>query len=262
MGDFSKMMGQKSEFFHTLRWGIAQSRWGDGWGGPWRASQLPNRVSRPSLLPNAASRKDDLIAKCCIECVSFFKTPRAYKSKGSKRVHDEVDLKRKRKACCKIYSLYSVWKKKTQSKQKKNSYPKTPHPTYPEELNGLEGGLSIIINNGTNKGEDDSGDVDGKLGGKMKAIGRGGGGSKIEEFLKRKKPKSTLFADNTQGDNNKTNKAQPVAFAAPHPITPAYVKLDCFLKKKKKKARSKRTFGLKKKSPSPTWNWRNLRTES
>ena len=35
-----------------------------------------------------------------------------------------------------------------------------------------------------------------------------GGGSKIGKFLKQKNPKSTLLADNTRVDNNKTNKAQ------------------------------------------------------
>ena len=45
-----------------------------------------------------------------------------------------------------------------------------------------------------------------------------GGGSKI--FETKKKPKSTLLADNTRVDNNKINKAQPrpVASAAPHPM--------------------------------------------
>ena len=52
----------------------------------------------------------------------------------------------------------------------------------------------------------------------------GGGESKIDKFMK-KKPKSTLLADNTQGlITTKQTKPRPVASATPHPITPAYVK--------------------------------------
>ena len=44
-------------------------------------------------------------------------------------------------------------------------------------------------------------------------------GSKIGQFLKQKKPKSTLLADNTQGlITTKQTKPRPVASAAPHPI--------------------------------------------
>ena len=39
--------------------------------------------------------------------------------------------------------------------------------------------------------------------------------------MKQKKPKSTLMADNTRGlITTKQTKPRPVAFAAPHPITP------------------------------------------
>ena len=40
--------------------------------------------------------------------------------------------------------------------------------------------------------------------------GSGGGGGKIGKFMKQKKTKSTLLADNPRGlvDNNKANKAQ------------------------------------------------------
>ena len=45
----------------------------------------------------------------------------------------------------------------------------------------------------------------------------GGGGSKIGKLMKqKKKPKSTMLADNTQArvDNNNTNKAQAIRFCS------------------------------------------------
>ena len=51
----------------------------------------------------------------------------------------------------------------------------------------------------------------------------GGGGVKKGTFINKKKnPKSTLLADNTRVNNNKTNKAQASRFCALHPIIPAY----------------------------------------
>ena len=48
----------------------------------------------------------------------------------------------------------------------------------------------------------------------------GGGGDKIEMFMKQKKPKSTLLADNTRElITTKQTKYRPVASAAPHPIS-------------------------------------------
>ena len=58
-----------------------------------------------------------------------------------------------------------------------------------------------------------------------------GGGVKLENYKTQKNPKSTLLADNTQGlITTKQTKPRPVASAPPHPITPAYVKMDgeCF----------------------------------
>ena len=42
--------------------------------------------------------------------------------------------------------------------------------------------------------------------------------------MKQKEPKSTLLAENTRG----MTTTKQVAFAAPHPITPAYVKLKIY----------------------------------
>ena len=51
----------------------------------------------------------------------------------------------------------------------------------------------------------------------------GGGGIKIGKFMTQKKPKSTLFADNTQ--TTKQTKPGPVASAATHPTTPANIRM-------------------------------------
>ena len=53
----------------------------------------------------------------------------------------------------------------------------------------------------------------------MSYVPRGGGGSKLENFMKQKSPKSTLLGDNTQRSiTTKQTKPRPVASVAPHPI--------------------------------------------
>ena len=49
-----------------------------------------------------------------------------------------------------------------------------------------------------------------------------GGGNKIGKFMKQKK---NAEYQHTRVDNNKQTKPRPVASAAPHTITPAYVKI-------------------------------------
>ena len=65
-------------------------------------------------------------------------------------------------------------------------------------------------------------------------------GEKLENFWNKKKPKSTLLADNTQGLKTTKQKPRTIASAAPHPITPAGVGGGVTLNYKTKKAPAER----------------------